>query len=293
MQGSRWFGGLCGAGYGAEILPKWVRYLRMTATATLFTSSGFAMAADGRRSWGHRPTLKSRQGESDTVQKIFEITRADSTFAYCIRGDTVNEDMSWDIAAEIQSSVVSLSPKRFANPTGFIRALCLDIQERIEDAKQRRQLEDYPTSDISFAGYFSNAPCWVEAQFRPYQARLLHHITARDCDPGRNFMSGSQILNSMIQGGDPRVAYLFVDLNDEKMSLETAACFARKYVETCCSPLIRGLEPDGCTTVGGHIHVAMVTPHGSSWIRRYITGRGSKRSQPTGFQWVTPPSGPA
>jgi hypothetical protein len=289
-EGRKWFGGLCAATHGAAIDPAWLKYLRMTATATVCTSFGFAMAADGRRSWDHNPTPRSREGESETVQKIFEIARRDAAFAYCIRGDTVNESVSWDIAAELQSSIASLSERRFASSTRFIQALCLDLEGRVELAKQRGQLDGYPTTEVSLAGYFRDSPCWVEVQFRPHRLGLSHQIVPRDCEPGRNFMSGSQILNQMIQWGDSRVAHL-VDglLSDENMTLETAACFARKYIEMCCSPLIRGLEPDGCKSIGGHVHVATVRPPSrslGSMLRRWL-GRGS--SPQTGFQWVRPP----
>jgi hypothetical protein len=148
--GRRWFGGYCGR--GSAILPAWLRYLRMTATATVYTSSGFAMAADGRRSWDSRPTLRSRDGESDKVKKIFEITRRDAALAYCVRGDTINENMSWDIASEMISTVAALRDKRFANSSRFIHALCLDLQSRIESARERRLLNGYPTSEMTFAG---------------------------------------------------------------------------------------------------------------------------------------------
>lgn len=270
------------------ILPPWLRYLRMTATATFFTSSGFAMAAEGRRSWGHSPTLQSRRGESEKVRKIFEITRSDATLAYCIRGDTVNENMSWDIAAEMQSSVASLSEKRFGSSARFIGALCFDLQGRIERAKEQGRLDGYPTSEMSFAGYFRDSPCWIEVRFRPYQSRLLCQTTPLECQPGMSFRNGSQILDRMIHNGDPRIAPLFDGDADENMTLEAAACFATKYIEMCCSPLIRGLEPNGCKTIGGHIHVATVTPRDRSLgatIGRWL-GRGSSQ---TGFQWIRRP----
>jgi hypothetical protein len=261
----------------------------MTATATVYSSSGFAMAADGRRSWGHSPTPTSRHGESENVQKIFEIARKDAALAYCIRGDTVNESMSWDIAAEAQGSVASLGARHFPNAARFIRAVCLDLQGRIEAARERGQLEGYPTSELSFAGYFRDLPCWFEAQFRPHRSRLFHQLVVRNCEPSLNFMSGSQILNRMIEGNDSRISPLFDGLNDESMSLVEAAFFARDYVEMCCSPLIRGLEPDGARTIGGHLHVATVSPPDRSLrsrVRRWA-GRGS--SPQTGFRWIRPP----
>jgi len=294
MQQAKWFGGLCGAKYGAEIVPAWVEYLKMTATATIYASSGFAMAADGRQSWGYSPTFRSREGESETVQKIFEITRKDAALAYCIRGETVNEGMSWDIAAELQNSVASLSPRRFADSARFIGALCLDLEGRIEHARQRGQLDGYPTTELCFVGYFRSAPCWIDVQFLSYrnQSGSLHRVMPRDCHPGRNYMSGSPVLNQMILDDDPRTAHL-LGLKNSDISLDAATDFARNYIETCCSPLIREVEPDGCKTVGGHIHVATVTPYESSWITRYIAGSGGKRSGNTGFHWVTQPTIPA
>ena len=247
------------------------------------------MAADGRRSWGHFPTSRSRGGESETVQKIFEITRQDAALAYFIRGDTINENMSWDIAAEMKSSVASLSAERFADSSRFIQALCLGLRGQIEHAKDGGLLDGYPTSEISIAGYFRDSPCWVEVQFRPYQSRLTYQVSWHDCVPGRNFMTGSEVLNRMIQSGDPRIADLFDGLDDQNMTLEAGQCFARKYVEMCCTPLIRGLEPDGCKTIGGHIHVATVTPRDRTFGSKIQRWLGRDPAQQAGFRWIRPP----
>jgi hypothetical protein len=249
----------------------------MTATATLCTSFGFAMAADGRRSFDHDFT--TQHGESDSVQKIFEISRKDAAFAYCIRGETINEQMTWDIAAELWKTIESLKTKRFLNGVRFVKAICSDLQERIGVAKSRGHLERFPTSQITFAGYFHRVPCWIDASFHFSRLGFIYQLEEYNCTPGRNFCSGSDILARLIRQGDERVFDFFAELNDEKQSLDTAAFMAGKYIELCCSPLIRGLEPDECKTVGGHIHVATVTPLRWRWFKPN-TG---------GFRWEIEP----
>jgi hypothetical protein len=54
-------------------------------------------------------------------------------------------------------------------------------------------------------------------------------------------------------------------------SLQGAAYFAKGYIEACSSPLALKFDPT-CEELGGHIHVATITPQ-------------------DGFRWVIPPKG--
>jgi hypothetical protein len=242
------------------------------------------MAADSRQSW--RPTSTSRwEVRSDKTQKIFEISRGASAIAYCIRGDTVNEDRSWDIAAELQSSIASVSAKRSLN--SFVRAVCSGLQDRIESAKKRGQLKGYPITELCFIGYFRDDPCWADVQFDFHKDSdgLLYYLLARDCRPGCADLRGAVVLNRMIEDDDPRAGHL-LDLNkNQDMPLDEAVSLARGYIEMCCSPLIRGLEDDGCGAIGGPPQVATVSPRdrSRSTIQRWLGCFGTRAA----FQWKT------
>lgn len=261
----------------------------MTAIGALYTPQGFAIAADGRRSWQYRPTATSRQFESETVQKIFAIVIGDVALAYFIRGDTVSEDGSWDIADQIRESAQRVNPGDFSSCPRFVNALCATVQGGIEKARRLRELDGFPNTEICILGYFRETPSWIDATFHPHlnQLGLHYYLYPRDCE-GRIFLSGSQILDQMIVSGDARIAAQ-LPLRSANRSLQDAVSFVRNYVETCCSPLIRQLEPDGCKTVGGHIHVATIEkPTRTSWLLKAF------RQQPKadgGFKWAIPPLG--
>src|SRR5579864_6114234 len=179
----------------------------MTAIAAVHTPQGFAIAADGRRSWQYRATDISRQFESETVQKIFEIASDDVALAYFIRGDTVSEDGSWDIASQIREAVQSVNEAKCSTCLRFADALCAAVQGGIEKARSLRRLDGYPNTQICILGYFRGTASWIDAIFQPRlnQCGVHYHLFPRDCD-GRIFLSGSQILDRMTVREDARIA---------------------------------------------------------------------------------------
>src|ERR1700680_478732 len=93
----------------------WFNAIRMTATATIYTPFGFAIAADGLQRWGHQPTrdISIIKNEGDTVQKIFEIEQKCVALAYLLRGDIANRDRSFDLGSELRSQLNSITAEAF------------------------------------------------------------------------------------------------------------------------------------------------------------------------------------
>ena len=266
----------------------------MTAVAIVYTSFGFAIAADGKRSWSHAPNYLSQKFESDAVQKIFSIESGSVALAYSIRGDTVSENGVWDIAAEIENVSKDLNPEHFRNSTSFLSELSALLQRRIEAS--RYMTGGYPNTQLCFVGYFKDAASWVDVNFhlhvnhlgQRYAIHSWQEQRGRPLEPGDTYLSGSEILTEMIKSLDPTASHLF-RINDPEGSLEDAIHHTRAYVERCCSPLIRQLEPDGCKTVGGHIHVAtVVKPVKTSCLSKLFR---KPQNPHGGFKWVTPPLG--
>jgi hypothetical protein len=253
----------------------------MTATATTYIDAGFAIAADGRQRWGHDPTrdTQTRDSESDRVQKIFEITGNRMALAYTVRGHVASRDRSFDVTVELRRHVASLRGKRFWNCYGLIRTLSDRLDETIEHAKIEGRLEDYPATEICFVGYFKTKPCWVDVQFLPYRNHLgsLYEISSPGLYPGYCYVSGS-----------PKVAHYWRPI-DHDAPLTSATELVEGYVNTCCSEWAFELDPENCKEIGGHVHVATVTPPDRSFrssIRRWF---GCASSDQTGFQWIIPP----
>jgi hypothetical protein len=76
-------------------------------------------------------------------------------------------------------------------------------------------------------------------------------------DDGRRVLPGSPFAN-------------FVKDLGPNPSLKDAEQYVRGYIEACSSPLALELDEAICKGIGGHIHVATITPS-------------------DGFRWVVPP----
>jgi len=261
----------------------------MTAIAIPYTSSGFAIAADGRQQWEHQPSrdAATRDNESDAAQKIFPIERRDATFAFTVSGDVASRDRLFDLGAEVRNQLTQLQRTRFCRARGFMDALAERVVGAIESAKGEGRIEQYPESEIALAGYFRGSPCFVRIQFRRYGAGLRREVIFGELQPGTWYWTGSYLIAQLVSEGDERFAEFCTPLDRDPslLSLQAATEFAIGYVRACSSALARGLDPD-CRRIGGHIHAAVVTPPDRSLratIRRWL-GRGSP-----GFQWIRRP----
>src|SRR5208282_185489 len=250
----------------------------MTATAICYTPFGFALAAEGRQRWQHSPTRDEvvREDESDSVQKIFEMEVKQAVFAYTLVGDIASRDRSFDLGVELRNEATSLCGKKFSSGPRFIEALSAKLEDAIERAKREPRIEDYPASEISFVGYFKDDPYWANVRFRRRGAGLLREVIRQELYPGLFFVTGSPLIGNLISRGDPRFAQYARPPNGNP-TLHAAAGLVRGYIEACCSPLALELDPENCRHIGGHIHVATVTPPDlslTSRIRNWL-GRSS------------------
>ena len=246
----------------------------MTATATLYTPFGFAVAADGFQRWGHEPTRDRSviEDESGSIRKIFEIKQEHVTLAYLLRGDIANRDRSFDLSWELGSLIASIGAAAFADCHQFVQALAKKLEDTILIAQADHRLDDdLPASEITFVGYFKDHPCWIDASFfrsRNPRTGSVFAVVPININPGFCFVSGSLLIRDLIQQNDHRFAPYCLRF-DPTRSLEDAAGFFNGYIEACCSRAALFVDPE-CEGLGGHIHVATVAPE-------------------NGFQWVVPP----
>ena len=89
----------------------------------------------------------------------------------------------------------------------------------------------------------------------------VSHITAL----GKMYARGSNRLPELAHSGDARFATYRNDLvRPYGNSLEDAAAFAIAFIEICSHPEAV-IEDPICKIIGGHTHVAEVTPDGFKW----------------------------
>jgi hypothetical protein len=261
-----WFGQVRPSGW---MLPAWAKPIVMTATATIYTQFGFAIAADGWQRWENLQTRDDaiRQGESDSVQKIYGLNRDGDALSYLVRGHVANKDRSFDLGRELEklSSVWRKSTER--NPFTFVQWASTKLEEYVEAAKAEGRVEEYPGTFIDFTGYASAQPFWIELQFLPFHnphTRRLYEISPRSIWPGCCIVSGSLIIRDLIFQDHPSFS-TFCKPFDYTRSLDGAVGFVKGYIQACCSSAALEFDPT-CDQLGGHIHVATITrEQGFQW----------------------------
>ena len=287
MQGlqceARFYGRLLPSGT-ISLAPEWLLRARMTATAIMFTRFGFAVAADGNQLLGDPPNFvaDSSIGETDCAQKIFGSEGCNFALAYILRGKIATEGRTFDASVEMQREMASLVAERFRSPREFIATVLKGLYRRVWLALETRRLPCFPGLEIPFVGYFRGEPFCLNAEFYPSGH---YEVRPQALDGWMFAFSGSQIIAKLMQVGDRRIAH-GVKGPDDHPSLQHAIDATRTYIEACSSQW--GLEADSqnCRGLGGHIHIATVTPPmRPSWVARIFAGK----VRSGGFKWVVPP----
>jgi hypothetical protein len=254
----------------------------MTATAIMFTASGFALAADGNQLRGrnHFPDLEA--GETNCAQKIFGAEGKDFAIAYIVRGVVANEHRTFDASVELPLVMSLLARKRFANPRELIDRVANGLGQRMWVAIKSGYLPWFLDLQIPLVGYFRNEPFYLN--LNSYSSNRIE-IIGQAVYPGLLAFSGSPVIARMIETQDPRIASMMKWPYDDP-SLEDAVMATRSYIEICSSTLGLEVDQDNCRGLGGHIHVATVAlPLRPSWFARTFGGRAKSG----GFEWIVPP----
>ncbi len=247
----------------------------MTALAMVYTSSGFVVAADGRLRWGEEATLdqSTRQMETDHAQKIFGVYQKHHSVAYILTGLVLNKDGSFDLVKESARQVALLSGRKFQNCYSYISTLSDNLNVYIDKRGRSECHAGGPgppgakstLATIFLAGYFNLCPFGVSVKFHHVNQSLQPPaLTPLGLRPGESLTRGSQIVATrMYADQDPRFLEYVGPLSFD-MSLKEGEKFACGYIEACKTPEAYELDPF-CRHIGGHVHVAEVTPQGFRW----------------------------
>jgi hypothetical protein len=182
-------------------------------------------------------------------------------------------------------SEVAIFKGRCGKPKAFVAAIGNALEQTVARALRAGQLECCPALQISFVGFSGNDPFYVNLDFwRMPDANGLHYkVIVQVIDNWLFACSGSVVIAQMMQRPDARIRQ-FIKPPSERPSLQDAIDTTRGYIEACASPLGLDVDPDNCKGIGGHIHVATVTPvQRPSWVARL---RGATAAG--GFHWVIP-----
>jgi hypothetical protein len=117
-------------------------------------------------------------------------------------------------------------------------------------------------------GYAHGRPCWITTHFHQRnQEELFTRTNTAHLRPGFAESFGSDKIAKLIEGGDPRFAQYRdrILINLETATLETARDFAEAVISSQSDKLAHEADTDSIG-IGGHTHIAAVTPDGFRWL---------------------------
>lgn len=224
----------------------------MTAIAAAWSPEGFAVAADGRQ------IIESPQQVIDDAQKIFATPFADRTgFAFAWFGAVsflLNSGRRVDFGETTQCVMDELPEDAYWDEPeayfgGIARRIFCELPTDVG-------LSSRPDASVIFVGYLNGRPLCAEIKFPHDDTAFLPPIlTKLEFPPSYiNVFAGSPtVATDMRRSG----------LLSQPSDLSEAAEMVRRYAQTCVDN--SRVIPD-CNNLGGHVHVATVTPEGFSWV---------------------------
>jgi hypothetical protein len=255
-----------------------------TAIVRIYTEEGFVIAADGRQ------VREDGLPFNDGAQKIFPLCDERGSLAYAICGTTLmtsdddtNEPV-WDLAAEMAHAIKSLSGRKSKNLFGYATRLSRPINRHLKEAKQNGNIAKYPTetdmidhdgsmiAEALIDGYYNGVPSRVSIKLYHRSQQLAEPEVFRDSIPtGSYVIHGSKLISESFRNpADRRFAdYGQLAWTNSPVTLSEAIKVSEGYIRACSSP--EAIQMDAkCAGIGGHIHIATITPKdGFRWVPGY------------------------
>jgi hypothetical protein len=225
----------------------------------------------------------TRQQESESQQKIFNAQWNGKDFAYVVMGTISSKGKTFDLLAEARDSIRSLSKERVNDYSEYIHRFAARIHVAFERAKREGRLKTYGGNPLSSSeearktvaqifilGYFrKHDPTLATLTFvHENQIMPVPHVTLDTPPRHDTFVGSSTIAKLLFQGNDPRFSK-YVIPKSVTDRLDVAAEHGIGFIRACSDPMAVAIDPV-CAGIGGHIHVAEITPEG-------------------GFRWRIPP----
>lgn len=284
----RWIGDLVDVGPGKFV--GGVRVPMSTAIVRTYTSEGFVIAADGRACGGEDGKV-----ETDSVQKIFPIGSSSIGFlAYSISG-TVSiasrdaTEIAFNFAEEINRATLVLSMRRFSTLADYAKRAYRAVHQKLKDGKLGGRLE-YPDAEtldpsepgstiarVLIDGYFNGVPSRVKVRFF-HECQVLAglEVLQQELATGLPWAHGSEkVFDLMFGTHRENEKYIFSAyerrsgrlVSHPNETLRIHAQMAHAYIDACSGPEALAIDPKPCAGIGGHIHIATITPKdGFHWV---------------------------
>jgi hypothetical protein len=254
----------------------------MSVIITTFTAEGVVIAADGRET-----DAQNRSVISDSRQKIFPIQSPNGSFAYSICG-TINlashdkSEIVLNVADEAKKSAEALANRNTSSLFGYATRFCRPIQQSLKGAFDSGRIRRYPSHDqnvngedgetitrIAIDGYRDQKPSRVSIRFFHHEGQLQKpEIVIPELRLGSHRIYGSQAIVDLLWGSsDSRFSrYRGPSIRSEHMTLQDSIARSASYIGACSDSEALGVD-EHCHAIGGHIHMAVITPaEGFRWV---------------------------
>lgn len=255
---------------------------KMTAIGIVTAKWGVLMAADGRMILDNAARATSSPAslakETEHAKKIFLVVNPGRTLMYALAGSIANDNFSFDLRREFQDQVDLLSSREFSSPYEYVSALGQPVATAMTNAHHfpksngKSKHGGWKIADIFLGGAFGSSIILVHGEYSHSQDVATFHAAHFPEDQNWKVLYGSEIIHRSMydQHGAPvknsPFATYAINLSRDPLVSE-AKRYAVGYIEACCSDTGRKLDPKGCKTIGGRIHVATVKPRsGFQWI---------------------------
>ncbi|HLJ13255.1 MAG TPA: hypothetical protein VKV15_02080 [Bryobacteraceae bacterium] len=224
----------------------------MTAIVVIHTNQGFVVAADGRAVWD-----KDRQTNDE--QKVFRRQYGDRSIVFAAAGWVLSEDRTqFNLIRDIDNAMSLLSGIECDSFESYIGKLKNELNKAIERAIHESRIEPSPGEGcmaiVFVACYFRDDEPSV-ATIELYATKQFALARISPLEP-EYFYGPKEIREMAMSDTDQRFSMRRPHQSCD--SIEKAEALARAYIEACCD-----FSPKD---IGGHIHIAKLTPNGSEWI---------------------------
>jgi hypothetical protein len=260
-----------------------------TALAHIHSDEGFAISADGMMT--RRRADGGLEIASEIEQKIFHLPGSDRVAACSFAGTvTLDSDdstrVAFDFIAETLKAAQNLESKPMKDANDFAGQIGDLVQKRLETARRsedfRRPLGWKQGLRICIDGYFNAQPSRAVVEFHHIKQESAHKVHLHHLLWHPAWLSGSiEVTRLLFDSDDPRFSQYRThackrvaarDAHPEiRVTLSDAIEAGRKFIEACSSAIAREIDDENCRGIGGHIHIATITPK-------------------AGFDWAVPPS---
>jgi hypothetical protein len=249
-----------------------------TAIVRYYYSKGFLIAADGL-------VLKSDDNTplDYNQQKIFLLNRSGLTATLSATGaeslGSPGKDATpqFEFFKAVQQVALVVSTKGSRNLSEYARKLGKAVTRRLREAHEAYGL-DLPTEsrtgeigrtivEVFIDGYINAIPSRTSMRFYHQDGVIAEPEVNGGLIEDMIYYSGPTIISNCFEK-DARFARFRQEIQVSlPEGLKAAAERAVWYIRACDSDIGRELDAVGCSTVGGHIHMATITrENGFQWV---------------------------